>query len=274
MIRLLKTDDCFSCSMKSYKRRFIAWGWRKNIRTAGQADYFLHAAEDELPENATIKLASGQTVSAKRLAIHLVRRQEYLRSARKRHGQPLLELPTMRNLEAPGVFRVSEAALFYTRTYINGRYEGTITAEELDDLRMGLSKPPGVEWNIFAGTVGQLVEHDRINEALVLSKCLLIVRRKLLFQLILAPNLFSAHRARRDGDVAAMPAIQHREPHLHARCPCLGPSSSQRPWGGQADEQDFESTPSLRVDHRGPKQRSRPFISCFECGVAVSFDNG
>lgn len=114
-------------------------------------------------------------IDARRLALHLQRRQEYLRLTRKRHyTQPAVpvELPSIWGLKSPGFLRVSEAALFYTKTYIKGRYEGAITAEELDDLRMGLGKPPGVEWNIFAGSIGQLVEHDRINEALVLSESL------------------------------------------------------------------------------------------------------
>lgn len=155
-----------------YKRRFTAWGWRKNVRTAGQqAERILDVAKAGLADNATIRLSNGQVVDAHRLAVHLVRRQDYLRSTRKsRSDQPLLEPRRMRNLESPAVFRVSEAALFFSKTYIKGRYEGAITAEELDDLRMGLGKPPGMEWNIFAGTVGQLVEHDRINEALVLSE--------------------------------------------------------------------------------------------------------
>lgn len=157
-----------------YKRRFNAWGWRKNIRTTGEPEEkIIKAAEIGLAENGAVSLSNGQVIEAKRLAVHLARRQEYLKSIQRRYEQYRDKLPHIQTVQSPGVFHVSEAVLYYTKAYTKGRYEGAITAEAVENLRMGLGKPPGMEWNKFVGTLGQLVEDDQINEALVLSKFLI-----------------------------------------------------------------------------------------------------
>lgn len=140
----------------------------------GEYDQVLNASAVRLAENTAVSLSNGQVIDVRRLAIHLGRRKEYLRAVRKRYVEQRrswVEHPnTIRTLRTPGTFRVSEAALYYTKAYVQGRYEGAITAEEVDNLRMGLDKPPGLEWNVFAGTVGKLVEDDNFNEALNLSE--------------------------------------------------------------------------------------------------------
>lgn len=160
-----------------YKRRFAAWGWRKNIRTLGEYDQIVNAGTtSRFVGKAAVSLSNGQVIDVRRLAIHVGRRQEYLRATRKHpdyfeQRQSWTCDPTaIRTLTAPGNLRIPEAALYYTKAYIQGRYQGAITAEAVENLRMGLENPPGLEWNIFAGTVGQLVEEDKFNEALVLSE--------------------------------------------------------------------------------------------------------
>ncbi|KAJ4390938.1 hypothetical protein N0V93_004537 [Gnomoniopsis smithogilvyi] len=161
----------FAASQKMYKRRFNAWGWRKNIRTTGESrEKIIEAAEIGLAANGAVSLSNGQVIDARRLAIHLARKREHLRSTLGRNERSWVGLPRIRSLQSPSKFHFSEAALFHTQAYIKGRYEGAITAEAVEDLRMGLEKFPGLEWNHFAGSIGQLVEDDKINEALVLMR--------------------------------------------------------------------------------------------------------
>lgn len=94
---------------------------------------------------------------------------------------------------------------------------------------MGLGKSPGLECNVFAGTVGQLVEDDRLNEALVLSES---VWSRFICSCILdelSLTLHSADGASRDGQFSALPTNKHRQPRMHTRSPRLGPAQSKRP---------------------------------------------
>lgn len=129
----------------------------QDIRRIAEYDQVVDASTARLAEDATVSLSNGQVINVRRLAIHLGRRQEYLRTARKRSEQQQFWVDhpnAIRTLKTPDAFRVSEAALYYTKAYIQGRYQGAVTAEEFEDSRMGLGKSPGLEWNYFAGTVG------------------------------------------------------------------------------------------------------------------------
>lgn len=141
-----------------YKTRFIAWGWRKNIKlTAGLDPKEVHDTpyEDTVRPGTQVRLANGQVVDTSRLQKHL------------RRKRVVTTVPLTTVIRSPDSHHVTEAVFSYTRTYVFGRHEKEITnlTEALSII--SLDQPSTSRWFNFVGGINEAMKENNVSKALV-----------------------------------------------------------------------------------------------------------
>lgn len=141
-----------------YKTRFIAWGWRKNIKlTAGldPKEVLNTPYEDSVRPGTKVRLANGQMVDASRLQRHL------------RRKRVVTTVPLTAVIRPPDTHHVTEAVFAYTRTYVFGRHESEITnlTEALSIL--SLDQPSTGRWFNYTGGINDAMKENNVSQALV-----------------------------------------------------------------------------------------------------------
>ncbi|KAG8156501.1 hypothetical protein KVR01_013605 [Diaporthe batatas] len=148
----------FIASIKMFKSRFIAWGWRKNIKlTVGLDPRHVQETpyEDSVRPGTKIRLANGQIVDTSRLQRHLRRKMVYTR------------VPLTAVVRPPDSHHITEAVFAYTRTYAFGRHETEITCLSEALRTITLDEPMTSRWFSFAGEVNTAMKQQDVSRALV-----------------------------------------------------------------------------------------------------------
>lgn len=141
-----------------FKSRFIAWGWRKNIKlTAGLDPKEVHNTpyEDSVRPGTQIRLANGQIVDTSKLQKHLRRKRVYT------------TVPLTAVVQPPDTHHITEAVFAYTRTYALGRHE-----KEINNLTEALSiltldEPSTNRWFKFTTEINDAMKQQDVSQALV-----------------------------------------------------------------------------------------------------------
>lgn len=141
-----------------FKSRFIAWGWRKNIKlTTGIDPKAVQETpyEDSVRPGTQIRLANGQIVDTHRLQRHLRRKKVYTK------------VPLTTVVRPPDSHHITEAVFAYTRTYAFGRHDGEITCLSEALKIITLDQPSTSRWFNFAGEVNEAMQEHDVSQALV-----------------------------------------------------------------------------------------------------------
>lgn len=141
-----------------FKSRFIAWGWRKNIKlTTGLDPKAVQETpyEDSVKPGTKIRLANGQIVDTSRLQRHLRRKKVYTK------------VPLTTVIRPPDSHHITEAVFAYTRTYAFGRHEREITCLSEALKIITLDQPSTSRWFTFAGEVNDAMRQHDVGQALV-----------------------------------------------------------------------------------------------------------
>lgn len=141
-----------------FKTRFIAWGWRKNIRLTPGLDpkgVKDTPQEDSVRPGTRVRLANGQVVDSYRLERHLRRKKVYAM------------VPLAEAIRPPDSHHITEAVFSYTRTYVFGRHEGEINnlTEALSILT--LDQPSTGRWFNFTTGINDAMKQKNLSQALV-----------------------------------------------------------------------------------------------------------
>lgn len=141
-----------------YKTRFIAWGWRKNIKlTAGLDPKEVQNTpyEDSVRPGTQVRLANGQVVDTSRLQKHL------------RRKRVITTVPLNAVIRPPDSHHVTEAVFAHTRTYVFGRHEKEISnlTEALSII--SLDEPSTARWFNFTGGINEAMKENNVSQALV-----------------------------------------------------------------------------------------------------------
>jgi hypothetical protein len=140
-----------------FKSRFIAWGWRKNIKLAAGLDPKQvqdTPYEDSVKPGTQIRLANGHIVDTSRLQKHL----------RRKRVCPTVQLAVVR---PPDSHHITEAVFSFTRTYAFGRHEKDINSLTEALSIISLDEPSTSRWFRFTNEINEAMKEQDVGQALV-----------------------------------------------------------------------------------------------------------
>lgn len=162
-----------------YKSRFIAWGWRKNIRLKpadenALRDLFAEAATNTTiaaPETGNVRLRSGQVVDIDRLAEHLWRRGGRFAHAAKDHIRQSHTAQISRVIRPPDSLYGCELICSYNQAVVLGLLQSIGTVGETNRILAAWAAEDGLDglnsWSGYSSRVTSALHQTNLDEALV-----------------------------------------------------------------------------------------------------------
>ncbi|KAF3762987.1 hypothetical protein M406DRAFT_108438 [Cryphonectria parasitica EP155] len=171
VVDTMKKDYGFSATIKTYKSRMRAWGYRKNITLEdGQAEHISRVLQKQpWSSNGIVRLEHGGVVSLDRLAMHLRRRRHHAETGRGRLVSPTTQSIMSANIKAPDVYYIPEAVVKCVSDYHQGRWGPQIsTVEQLNITRDEHSKY--TQLNLLGHGIQRALQQKKLSYALVLMR--------------------------------------------------------------------------------------------------------